>query len=333
MNVDQLSKVLKANGYLQRARVSDIALSPIKTNGIGSSFFRAEIKYSNSDHALPARLLIKRPLVSDRGQGEADVYQRILIPARCPAVVQCYGIVDEGPNEPLALLFEDLSSSHHQTDWPIIPRFDDCRQAVSTLAQVHALWWGKTTGFDADAAPVLPHQNPKKLAGVLPSFIEALGDYLSPRKIQLIEGALASAERLMQQRASAEHATLLHNDAHFWNFLYPNGRAGRCVVFDWPLWRAGFAGIDLAYMIALHLYPEHRRRFETQLLQEYTRSLNEHGVSISQEHMLEDYRAGLVFSLMTPILEFSWRNPPISWLPKLEKAFAAIADLECEELM
>ena len=135
-------------------------------------------------------------------------------------------------------------------------------------------------------------------------------------------------------RLEAIGATLLHNDAHFWNFLYPvNGAETQCVLFDWPLWRTGLAGMDLAYMIALHLYPEHRRRFEPVLLARYAAVLAEQGIDHDVSGVTEDYRLGILFQLLMPIMEYSWNNPPMVWMPKIEKGFAACEELGCEELL
>jgi len=37
-------------------------------------------------------------------------------------------------------------------------------------------------------------------------------------------------------------------------------------LFDWNGWRIGIAASDLAYMMALHWYPDRRQRLERKLL-------------------------------------------------------------------
>ncbi len=333
MNSEQLDEILRSNGYLDGTEVTAVELTPIKTNGIGSRFLRACISYSSASHDAPASLLIKRPLVSDRGAGEALAYQRILMPRNCPAVVRCYGVLDEGGDEPLWMLFEDLTATHSQTRWPVIPGLADCERAVSALGVAHAYWWGDTEDLEDLEPPVVAHQSSQRLAARLPEFVSELGDYLSKERVGAFERALDGADALMRRYANGANSTLVHNDAHFWNFLYPQQADGRCVMFDWPLWRVGFCGVDLAYMIAMHLYPEHRRRLEPVLLRRYQGVLESHGIDYSYDAVVESYRAGIVFGLLMPILEFSWGNPPMTWVPKTEKVLSAYFDHRCEQLL
>ena len=153
----------------------------------------------------------------------------------------------------------------------------------------------------------------------------------------LYERLLADLDGLISERLGNNNATLLHTDPHFWNFLYARPSAGseamECVIFDWPLWRTGLAGSDLAYLLALHLYADHRRRFEPELLNHYCAVMNEERVVRSAEDVRQDYRSGVLVGLLMPIQEFAWGIAPHDWLPKLEKAWAAFADLECEELL
>lgn len=86
-------------------------------------------------------------------------------------------------------------------------------------------------------------------------------------------------------------------------------------------------------MIGLHLYPEHRHRFEPVLLDRYWRVLNEEGVAYDRKDVWIDYRIGIIVGLLMPVMEFSWNIPPFDWMPKLEKAFMAFEELNCTELI
>jgi hypothetical protein len=86
-------------------------------------------------------------------------------------------------------------------------------------------------------------------------------------------------------------------------------------------------------MIGLHLYPEHRHRFEQVLLDRYWQVLNEEGVAYDRQDVQIDYRIGLIVGLLMPVMEFSWNIPPLDWMPKLEKAFTAFEELNCSELI
>ena len=330
MDPQLLTEALRSAGHLDDAEVTSVELTPIQTTGIGSEFLAAVVRYSKDQVALPERMMVKRPLVGDRGRSEADAYQQILGPARNDAVMPCYAVVDEDGTSPLALFLPDLHETHRQTRWPVIPEFEWCQQAVQAIAQVHATWWGA----DLPAStPVMAHQDAEHLAAFLPRFVDYLRGYLSGARLSNLERVLGGIDAAMAARQRSAPLTLLHNDAHFWNFLYPHQASERCLIFDWPLWRPGLGGVDLAYMIALHLYPEHRERFEPRLLDAYAQALEEAGVRSSRQEVELDYRLGVAFCLLMPLMEFSWKNPPSSWLPKVEKGLSAFDELGCRELV
>ena len=168
MDTELLTSVLRKNGYLDDAIVQSVELTPLETNGIGSEFYTAELRYSSDGHRLPERMVVKRPLLGDRGQGEVNVYELVLGRGSALPLMGYFGVLDEDPDKPLSMLFEDLSESHDQTPWPIIPGLSDCKRAVATLARVHAHWWGRTDSIDAPTPPVVAHQEPTNLARYRP---------------------------------------------------------------------------------------------------------------------------------------------------------------------
>jgi hypothetical protein len=107
----------------------------------------------------------------------------------------------------------------------------------------------------------------------------------------------------------------VHGDAHVWNVFLPNDdSAGGERLFDWSAWRPDLPATDLACMMAMHWYPERRRRFE--------RPLFDH-----------DYRLAVLTQLMTPII---WANvgiPPAVWWNNLERIMLAVDDLGCRDLL
>ena len=73
---------------------------------------------------------------------------------------------------------------------------------------------------------------------------------------------------------------IVHGDAHVWNLFLPQAVGSDDIrFFDWDTWRLGIATRDLAYMMALHWFPEHRRGAERRLLDHYHAVLLAHGVA------------------------------------------------------
>lgn len=334
MDTAALTSLFKKNGHLGDGQVTSAELTPIKTIGIASEFFLLDLSYSSDDHTLPKRMAVKCPAVNALGQGEAAVYDNILGYHSDLPIMKCYGILGEDSAEPIHFLFKDLSETHHQTPWPIVPKLPEFEQAISTIAKVHANWWGKLDSLPDMTPPIAAHQNTSHLMKFFPKFVDLVGAYLSPARLAIYENTFKDLDALLAKRLTADNTTLLHTDTHLWNFLYPNNpEQDECIIFDWPMWNTGLAGSDLAYMIALHLYPEHRRRFEPILLDRYAQVLNEQGVAYDRDDVQLDYRIGIIIGLLEPIMEFSWQNPHYIWTAKLEKVLSAFEDHHCGELL
>jgi hypothetical protein len=70
---------------------------------------------------------------------------------------------------------------------------------------------------------------------------------------------------------------------------------------------------DLAYMMALHWFPDHRRRFERHLLDHYRAALIAHGVTGYDRRALDDdYRLSVLWRTATPVWQAA--NDIPSWI-------------------
>lgn len=99
-----------------------------------------------------------------------------------------------------------------------------------------------------------------------------------------------------------ETRTLVHGDAHAWNFLFPRvagddaaGDADAPVagvyLIDWQNWQAGPPTFDLATFMVLDWYPERRAGLEATLLRRYHHRLQALGVrAYSWETCWRDYQ-------------------------------------------
>lgn len=279
---------------------------------------------------MPRQLLMKESLVGDRGQSEVNFYEMAKSESSLPTF-EYFGYLETSKTAPLAMLFNDLTASHIQTPWPVIPSLEACKSAVGALAQIHGHWWGRLTSNQVPTFDGL-NKDIQRLKKYYPDYRIYVGEYFSDRHDEIYHLIFANLAKLKASRIGV--ATLVHTDPHYWNFLYPKDASkDDCVVFDWPLWRFGFAGDDLGYLIASHLYPEHRNRFEPLLLQDYFEKLEELGVEYARDDLQLDYRLGVITALLMPLQEFAWKIPPHDWLPKLEKALSAFDEHDCLSLL
>lgn len=91
----------------------------------------------------------------------------------------------------------------------------------------------------------------------------------------------------------------------------PGGR-GDERLFDWDAWRVDVGSDDLAYMMALHWYPELRSRMERRLLDCYHEELIIHGVAgYDRRALQEDYRLSVLWQIATPVWQHAAGIPPL----------------------
>lgn len=96
----------------------------------------------------------------------------------------------------------------------------------------------------------------------------------------------------------------------------------------------GRAALDLAYMMAVHWFPEHRARLEAPLLERYHAGLRAHGVTgYGIDRLWEDYRLSVIAHLSIPVWQHSLKIPPRVWWLHLHCIVAAFDDLGCAALL
>jgi thiamine kinase-like enzyme len=129
--------------------------------------------------------------------------------------------------------------------------------------------------------------------------------------------------------------TLVHGDSHVWNAFLPQDVDSNDVrLFDWDSWRVDVAADDLAYMMALQWFPDHRRRWERELLDHYHAALMRHGVTLYGRRALEDdYRLSVLWQIATPVWQAANDIPRWIWCFHLDRIFLAVDDLGCRELL
>ncbi len=276
-----------------------------------------------------------------RGKREVQFYNSIRQGdfARLP-LPQCYdaAISDDG----FHLLLDDLTESHIALPHPFPPSLEQCRQVITTLASIHAWWWnneklGVSMGRSPEQKTVFDGDE-----DFFPAFADFLGEALWPERRAIFERVIDAAPRL-HKRLEKGNLTLIHGDAHAWNFLYPRGKldyvgAKGAVLVDWETWDADVGVFDLAYLITLFWFPAHRARLEKELVQNYHFFLQTFGVrKYSFEDCWNDYRHSVIRLLLKPVW-WCHAHPedkfwPEVWWPRLERVLCAFEDLHCGELL
>jgi hypothetical protein len=338
---DHLTDALQRWGALADGRVRDVVVESSRPTLL-SRIIRLRLTYDDGAVDAPASLILKTGLrdradLPDLGRREVEFYAQAAT-ASTRVVPRCFEAVWDADKKTWHLLLEDLTSSHMiATAWPLPPTQEQCECIVQALARLHAEWWddgrfGVSIGtwLDADAV----NENLKRLADRYKSFADRLGDRLSPERRDLYERFLDAAPRLFARYHSHRNLSIVHGDAHVWNFFLPRHGGEDVRIFDWDAWRVGVASNDLAYMMATHWYPDRRRRLERRLLDHYHATLVARGVLGYDRHALDDdYRLSALWQITTPVGQAAFDLPPMIWWSHLERIMLAVDDLGCRELL
>ncbi len=335
-----LTDLLQAQGYLREERVLSIQKQWSWTS-TSSFIYLLGVKYTGSrSPQAPARLFLKlsKPDPHFDGQHEVVFYQHIAPRMEDTPAVRCFDAAYSPEIQRSHLLLEDLSQTHATAEWPLPPAQTQCERAIDTLAAFHASWWNHSTlGTEVGELPnpasvdAWMSQCRRPIAG----FFDFLKDRLAPQRREVYEQVLSSlpqlAERLYQNKL-----TLIHGDAHLWNILFPKPYQGenRVYLVDWSQWRIWPGAAELAYMMALHWYPERRARWERALVKRYYDLLLTRGIQqYSWDDCWYDYRWGAIMNIFMPAYFWFINLEPYTWWSDLEKAFLAFEDLQCAELL
>jgi hypothetical protein len=310
-----------------------------------SRIIRVRLNYSGAAGDAPRSLIYKTShpdRVGDAlhaGRQEVAFYDQIAPMMAANIVPRCFQAHRDAETNVWHLLLEDLTETHAvPTQWPLPPSRKQCGAIVRAHARLHASWWdspslGVTVGTWLDDAAM--DRQMQRVADSFRRFADSAGDLLSRERRWLYELLLSSAPRLLQRYHSHQNLTITQGDAHVWNIFLPKDRqSDDARLFDWDAWRLDVASRDLAYMIAMHWYPDRRKEMESSLLDEYHDTLVAQGVQGYDRRALEaDYRLSVLWQITTPVWQGVNNIPAVIWWNNLERTMLAVDDLDCRSLL
>lgn len=341
-----LTSILVKNGFLSKGQVSSIEQEISKSIGstTTSTFVSLKVIYSKESLGLlPSKILMKmiKPEFYDGGQKEIDFYDAVANTKTPLPLVTCYGTETSPETKQCYLLLDDLTHTHYRTKWPLPPAQDQCKEAITVLAKMHAYWWSHSRFGEPNFE--LPSEEGvrkwiQQVEKLFPQFVDFLGDRLSEKRKKTYDLVFEKLPGLVRKEwsrvSSPKRLTLIHGDAHYWNFLFArNKKENQCVIIDWQGWGIGLGAEDLAYMIALFWYPERRQRMEQPLLKFYLEEMQKQHIDYGWDDFWTEYRISVIFNLLIPVVRHSRDRPPAIWWPFLESGFGAFDDLNCLEFL
>jgi hypothetical protein len=130
--------------------------------------------------------------------------------------------------------------------------------------------------------------------------------------------------------------TIVRDETHVLDTLLPQRDGGSDDVrfLDWDSWRIDIGSGDLACIMAMHWYPDHRQRIERVLLDHFHEALVAEGVRGYDRRALEDdYRWSALLQVTVPVRQALRGIAPVIWWNNLERILLAADDLGCRELL
>jgi Ecdysteroid kinase-like family len=337
-----LNAILERAGVLGDRHVQDVTIISDRPTLI-SRITRVRLTYDDPASALSGSLIVKTGLPerpeTEWGNGHQEVaFYRDVAPSLPAGLVpRCFAAHYTDATTPWHLVLEDLTETHAvATEWPLPPSEAQCRKILRALGRLHAAWWddprlGVTIGTWLDDAAM--NRFIQQLIGHFAVFADHLGGELSGERRTFYERLITALPQLHKRYHDARNITLAHGDAHVWNCFLPRNGSNDVRWFDWDGWRIRVPTSDLAYMIAVHWYPERRQRLERALLDHYHAALLENGVrSYNRTDMQDDYRLSVLWLTITPVFQAGLKLPPVIWWNNFQRIMAAVDDLECRAL-
>lgn len=340
-----LTNVLREGGHLAAEQVQTVTVTGIHAEQVHSISYFLALDYGPSAHSgLPTRLFLKLPrpgiaptVAAAIGEREVGMYRMFAAHQHALPIIQCYSAAYAPTAQTYHLLLDDLSATHNQPAWHLEIAEQYMTQTIDCLAQFHAYWWEHASLHDLHG--FLPRQEDGtaeivRLQHAWPTFLNTLGDHLTCADRYLYEQTLAALPQVWAARTVQPGQTLVHGDAHFWNFLYPlDPHMHRTRMLDWQCVHTGMGVEDVAYTIILR-YPHRTAANEHALVQRYHHQLGVHGVTnYDWSQCWTAYRCAAVEHLLTPLQYWLGGLPDTFWHPFVSRTLVATHELSGAELV
>ena len=312
-----MSNVLHVSGALPSgSSVASIEIEPLGAGvGVMGELARIRLVYSGDNGTSPATVIVKSPspFEANRAQGvglgmyEAEIRFMRELAARTTVRTPRVFLADivTGTAE-FVVVMEDLGHLDMGDQvHGVTPA--QARDAVLTMADLHACWWGKVQSPPMEWVPSVVHARIEGLAQMWPAlwmgFNAKFASSLPDGGVEAGELISANFWRVMNKIGEWPW-TLLHQDYRVDNLFFdPNNADQPVVVIDWQGIGRGPGVYDLCYFLGGSLTIEDRRAHETSLVQAYHDRLVQRGITAySFEQLWHDYRFGHLTSCSTAVL-------------------------------
>jgi ecdysteroid kinase len=339
---EHLTEAFRRSGALTDGHVTDAVVETTRKTVL-SRIIRLRLSYNGAAAGAPSSVILKTGLPErigarwDSGRQEVAFYTQVAAIMSVSLVPRCFDAAWDPDTKAWHLLLEDLTDSHTiLPNWPLPPTLDQSKQIIAARARFHAAWWDDPR-LGISVGTWLDPRDPQlqRFAEEVARFADRVGDRLSAERRDLYQRLIDAGHHLNQRYHAHRNLTIVQGDAHIWNVFLPHDAGSEDLrLLDWDSWRVDVGTDDLAYMMALHWFPDHRRRSERQLLDHYHATLLAHGVGGYDRRALDDdYRLSVLWQIATPVWQAANGIPAWIWWNHVERIFMAVDDLNCHDLL
>jgi hypothetical protein len=340
-DAERLIEALRRSGAAGPVRIGNVTvMSSLKK--LRSHTLRLHLDYEGPAADAPSSVILKMGLLDCAGypsntNDREIAFYRDIAPALTPRVVpRCFETVEATDTTAWQLLLEDLSDSHFiATAWPLPPSLEQCESIVKAWARFHAAWWDDPRLGVSVGDATWWEQYLARFAERFERFTDRFGEVMPREQLELYERLIERMSHLLARTFTRRNLTIIHGDAHWWNCFLPHQTDGEDIrVIDWETWHISTATTDLAYMMAMHWYPDRRSRIEGLLLDRYHAELLTRGVSgYDRQALDDDYRLSALLLITRPVGQALMNIGPAVWWNNLERIMMAVVDLGCRDLL
>lgn len=347
-----LTASLRQGGCIREATVAAAPRVQIGQGvGILGELARVTLKYDRDEPGAPKTLIAKIPTADPGGRGIAQMLGFYEKECRFHSEVgDRVGIrtahryyADRDPeNVQYIILMEDLGGLAIG-DQVAGATVDECRLVVTEVAKLHAKWWASP---ELGALSWIPFGNDPiiKFAALsyaqsLEPFLQNFGDHLTGEQHDM---ALKFLPRMnpMQDNFVRAPYTLCHGDLRLDNVFWgsPDNTSAVTLV-DWQIAIKARGIYDIGYFMSQSVDPEIRATCEENLIRDYLRALQDHGVKdYAFDQAWDDYRLTTMFCFTYPVtscgsIDLANERGLQLAMKMLDRSLSAITDLKAYDVL
>ena len=344
---DWLTNIFKNNGYLTQGKITEIiSIIPLRE---GSITYSLELKFSEDAQReeLSSNIVVKTLSYDDKllRTREAKFYSIVAKTMSEKPIPTCYDSVFSEETGLSHIILENFSRTHEQYS-EYLPSKRYFEKAIDSLAEIHAFWWDhkrlkELSKHSFVYYPMIENSFNKKenlqWINEQERFLDLIEEKISDKRRKLLKTIFSLYPQVAHERFKKEKITLVHNDAHIFNFYFPKksvNQKSKAILFDWECWGVGAGCQDLVYMIGFWHFPDYRHLIEKDLIKYYHNVLLKYSVKdYSWDECWYDYRLFALLNLYRIVWWWSVNLKTSIWWRGLERSLLTIEDLKCMELL